>query len=168
MKKLLKICSCLSLALIMAFGLAACGEVAEVDGGTKVHAVTVTSWYSDDTYLDTSVNINFDEVKIADVTKVEFIAYVDGKVVGNAVSEGKNLVTLLKDCAQYWEQTAATYLETTGDRTMSCAFKTRTAEEDNGYWVRSACTLSAPTLPTQLKVIVTVDKTPYVSYLKAV
>ncbi|MGN1212998.1 MAG: hypothetical protein ACI4TZ_03045, partial [Christensenellales bacterium] len=136
----------------------------EVEDLSKVHSATITNWYeySGENYIDTSVNINFDEIDIAKIDKVVFEIYKDNEVVGSAVSENDNLTTLLKDCAQYWDKTADTYLEVTGDRTMSCAFKTRTEANDNGYWVRSKCSLQNPELPTKLVVSVFVENTKYV------
>lgn len=170
MKKILKIVSVLSLALVLGLGLAGCGGLAEVDGGTIVHEATITNWYdyNSESYLDTSVNIDFDQIKVEDIKKIEFTIYVENEVAGTAVSEGENLTTLLKDCAQYWDKTAETYTEVTGDRTISCAFKTRLQSEDNGFWVRSASSITSPTIPTQLKVVVETNSTRYTTYKNAV
>ncbi len=163
MKKLASALKMLCLVLLAGVLLAGCG-LTTVDGGNIVHQATITSWYGDNNqYLDTSVNINFDEIKVSDIKKITFTLKEGDEVLGNAVSEGDNLVTLLKDCAQYWGATADTYTEVTGDRTISCAFSTRTEENDNGYWVRSKCTATNAKVPDGLEVRVVVGDTEYVT-----
>lgn len=63
------------------------------------------------------------------------------------ISAGGNLQTLLKDAAQYWKQTAETYLNVTGKRTLSAAFKNRVAEEDNDFWISSPLNITNETVP---------------------
>ena len=166
MKKITKILSCICLVMFACVMFVACDASLQTqDGGTKVHAATITSWYEYEgvNYLDTSVNINFDEVSISNVKKITFEIYNENTLLGNAVSEGENLVNLLKDAAQYWEQTADTYLEVTGDRILSCAFKNRTEQADNGYWVRSKCTATENEIPDKLVVKVVVGNIEYVT-----
>lgn len=166
MKKISKILLSISLALLCCLSFAGCMEnYIQVDGGTKVHTPTITNWYTYENvkYLDTSVNINFSEIKVADIKRITFELYKDDTLLGNAVSEGKNLETLLKDCAQYWDKTADTYTEVTGDRVLSCAFKERTEKEDNGFWVRSKCTATESNTGNVLKVKVYVGKNEYVT-----
>ena len=164
MKKFVKLFTSLCLVLLAGVMLAGCGLETK-DGGTTVHNATITSWYEyeNEKYLDTSVNINFDDVKITEVKKVTFELYNGDTLLGNAVSEGKNLEKLLKDCAQYWDKTADTYTEVTGDRIMSCAFKTRTESSDNGFWVRSKCTATESSVPEKLVVKVVVGNIEYVT-----
>ncbi len=122
----------------------------------EVSAPSITGWYGDNfEYLDTSVGIDFDTIKITDITSVRFDLYRDGEEMGSAVSQGANLETLFADCAQYWE--AEDWRTVTGVRTLSNAFKNREAEEDNGYWVRSACTASAYSEEQPNKLVVTVE-----------
>ena len=164
MKKFLKCFTTICMVLFMGILLVACEEpLQKQDGGTKVHMPTITSWYEyeQESYLDTSVNINFDEIKIADIKKITFELYDGETLLGNAVSEGNNLVSLLKDAANYWEQTEERYLDVTGDRTLSCAFKTRTEQADNGFWVRSKCTATPEEVPDGLIVKVVVGNIEY-------
>lgn len=109
----------------------------------------------DNAYLDTSVGIDFDTIKITDITSIRFDLYRDDEKMGSAVSEGENLATLFGDCAQYWE--AEDWKAVTGTRTLSNAFKTRTEEEDNGFWVRSACTANAYSEKQPNKLVVIVE-----------
>ena len=96
---------------------------------------TITSWYgADNAFLDTSVNINFDNIDISEIKSVKFSLYNDEVLLGTKVSTGSNLVTLLKDSAQYWGQTEATYKNVKGLRILSSAFKTSDKVVD-GYWV---------------------------------
>ncbi len=121
-----------------------------------VSNLSITSWYgADNAYLDTSVGIDFDTIKITDITSVRFDLYRDDKKMGSAVSQGANLETLFDDCAQYWE--AEDWRTVTGTRTLSNAFKTRTEEEDNGFWVRSACTANAYSEKQPNKLVVIVE-----------
>lgn len=153
--------------LILGFTLAGCGETTPTQktDETKVHLANITSWYDYEgtQYLDTSVNINFDNLDIADIEKITFELYQDDELLGNAVSEGENLTTLLKDCAQYWDETEDTYLEVKGDRTISNAFTTRTEEEDNGFWVRSECSATPDSVPNHLVVKVLAGDIEYVA-----
>ena len=153
--------------LILGFTLAGCEETTPTQktDETKVHLANITSWYDYEgtQYLDTSVNINFDNLDIADIEKITFELYQDDELLGNAVSEGENLTTLLKDCAQYWDETEDTYLEVKGDRTISNAFTTRTEEEDNGFWVRSECSATPDSVPNHLVVKVLAGDIEYVA-----
>lgn len=155
--------------VLFGFILTGCGDVTQETDETKVHSANITSWYEYDgaQYLDTSVNINFDNLNIADIDKITFELYQDDQLLGDAVSEGDNLVTLLKDCAQYWEQTEDTYLEVKGDRTISCAFTTRTETNDNGFWVRSECSATPENVPNKLVVKVLVGDVEYVAEYQA-
>ena len=174
MKKFANIVKSLCLVLLAGVLLAGCGDPTPtvVDGGDIVHAPTITSWYDGGNgtrLLDTSVNIDFDQVKIADVDKITFILKDGDEVLGTAVSKGENLETLLEDCASYWatvenpEEYYDSYLDVKGDRIISCAFATRTEENDNGYWVRSACTATDGVVPDGLEVRVVVGDTEYVT-----
>ena len=164
--KITKIVASICLVLFAGVLMVGCGMTTK-DGGTLVHTPTITNWYEyeSEQYLDTSININFDEINIEDITKITFELYDGDTLLGNAVSEGENLETLLKDCAQYWGATAETYTEVTGDRTLSCAFQPRTESEDNGFWVRSECTAVTTEVPDKLVVKVVVDNVEYVSTL---
>lgn len=155
--------------VLFSFILTGCGKVTQETDETKVHTANITSWYDyeETKYLDTSVNINFDNLDIADIDKITFELYQDEELLGNAVSEGENLVTLLKNCAQYWEQTADTYLEVKGDRIISCAFTTRAEEEDNGYWVRSECSATPDSTPNRLVAKVLVGDVEYIAEYQA-
>lgn len=130
-----------------------------------VYGATITSWYgSDNQYLDTSVNFNFDNINISDIDMITFELYQGNELLGNAISTGNNLVTLFEDCAQYWEiETDETYLDVSGNRTLSCAFSTRTEANDNGYWVRSTCTATSDNTPNRLIVKVLCDNIEYLS-----
>lgn len=155
--------------VLLGFALAGCGEtVTTKEDETKVHSAVVTSWWQaqeDRKGLDTSVNINFDNLNIEDIDKITFEIYQDDEIIGSAVSEGENLTNLLKDCAQYWDETEETYLEVTGDRTISCAFFTLNEEENDDFWVRSACSIEEPEVPTNLIVKVLAGDTEYITEL---
>ena len=171
-KRITLIASIFAVISILLFGfiLTGCGDdvTQEVDE-TKVHTANITSWYDYEgtQYLDTSVNINFDNLDIADIERITIELYQDDQLLGNAVSEGDNLVTLFKDCAQYWEATAATYLEVKGDRIISCAFTTRDEENDNGFWVRSECSATPASVPNKLIVKVLAGSTEYLAEYEA-
>lgn len=128
------------------------------EDGDVVHTPNVTSWYVYENatikwnLLDTSVNIDFDVVDIAKVTGIKFTLTDEDGNAFTRYSTGGNLVTLLKDCAVYWDSSAENYLNVTGDRVLSCAFRYRAEADDNGYWESSACTLDVPEMPTTLKV----------------
>ena len=165
--KITKIVASICLVLFAGVLMVGCG-ITTKDGGTLVHTPTITNWYEyeGEQYLDTSITINFDEINVEDIKKITFELYNDDTLLGNAVSEGENLVTLLKDCAQYWEATADTYTEVTGNRILSCAFQPRTETEDNGFWVRSKCTAVVDEVPNKLVVKVVVDNIEYESTLE--
>ena len=136
--------------------------VAPLEKSEVVTMPTVTNWYKYDgeDYLDTGVKIDFDNIKIEDVSKITFALLQDDKVIGTAVSEGENLVSLFRDCNQYWNNVSGDdgWKSTTGTRDLSCAFKNRTEEQDNGFWVRSACDIDAykaDKQPNGLRVLVT-------------
>lgn len=173
-KRITVIASIIAIVSILLFGLilTGCGEkenITQTTDETKVHTANITSWYPYEgvDYLDTSVNINFDNVDIAEIDRITIELYQDDELLGNAISEGDNLVTLWKDCARYWEATAETYLEVKGDRTVSCAFTTRAEEEDNGFWVRSECSATPETTPNKLVAKVLVGNTEYVTEYQA-
>lgn len=169
MKKIFKGSVIFACVLICCLLLTACGNKVKItDGelGTKLSSATITSWYgTENQYLDTSVNIDFDQIDIENIVSVKFTLANDDAVLGTAISEGENLATLLADCEQYWNNTGD-YKDTTGVRTMSCAFSNRTTESDNGYWVRSACSATNASVPSDLKVevIVSVDSTNQTRY----
>lgn len=156
--------------LLCSVCLFACEEIETLDGGTKLFGANITSWYegSDNVkYLDTSVTINFDEIDISEISKIKFELYQDDTLLGNAVSEGNNLISLLKNCANYWGKDEDTYLEVVGERILSCAFRPREESGDNGYWIRSKCTASVNSVPNGLKVTITLDDIAYeTSYIK--
>lgn len=133
---------------------------------SKVFGANITGWYGEDNaYLDTSVNFNFDSIQITDINSVKFSLYQNGILMGTALSNGENLVNLLKDCAQYWEKTADTYTEVKGIRIMSSAFKNRTEANDNGYWLRSECAATNTSIPNGLVVEVVVGNTTFITTL---
>lgn len=162
MKKIFKtflIC----LILLNSFILYAC-EVETQDGGTKLYDANISSWYQgtdEIMYLDTSVKINFDEINILEIKKIIFKIYDNENVIGSAISEGKNLTSLLQNCATYWDKTPQTYNEVTGERILSCAFRTREEAGDNGYWVRSKCSATTEKIPNKLVVTILLKEIKY-------
>lgn len=160
----------LAVIMVAIFGimLVGCGEdkINQIEDDTIVHSATVTSWWDytvDARGLDTSVNINFDNLDIQDIDRITFEIYDEEALLGNAISEGDNLTNLLKECAQYWDASEDTYLEVKGDRILSCAFLTLDEETDDEMWVRSACSLTEPELPTKLVVKVLAGNNEYIS-----
>ena len=111
--------------------------------GTKAWFVpvmsgSITGWYNDNTLLDTSFTFDSVRMNYRGFTKITVELFDRaGNKLGDAVSEGENLTTLLNDCQSYWPVDGAETLS------LSCAFKTLTEEEDNGYWVRSAFAVTA-------------------------
>ncbi|MBO5884423.1 MAG: hypothetical protein J6Q51_01360 [Clostridia bacterium] len=161
MKNVFKNCISVCLLIFSPFVFFACNQTERFDGGTKLYNAKISSWYDGTDgvkYLDTSVKINFDEMEISKIEKITFELYQDDILLGNAISQGENLVTLLKDCANYWDKSSDTYLEVTGKRVLSCAFRPREKEGDNGYWIRSKCTVSTDLIPNKLIVRVLLDK----------
>lgn len=149
-------------------------------GGVEVHApsysviindssilnnANITSWYPEPTnhLLDTSVNINFDKFNITDIDSIKFSLYDKNMLLGTRISTGANLQNLLRDAAQYWGQTEETYADTKGVRILSSAFKNRTEEEDNGFWVSSITTALNETVPDGLFVEVKVGNVIYIA-----
>lgn len=163
----LSILSVVAMLLCLTFVLTGCkgDDITPKNDATILYGANYTNWYeyNSENYLDTSVTINFDKIKVEDIDKVTFEIYNGETLLGNAVSKGNNLETLLKDCAQYWDKTADTYLEVKGARIMSCAFKTRAEEEDNNYWVRSKCTIEEGNLPSHVVVKMLVGNVEYVT-----
>lgn len=160
MNKKLKTIVLSVLFLVVGFAIVGCGaNVTDAEVGTKVTAPTITNWYvyEEKDRLDTSVNIDFDQIKIDDIVSIKFIIYDNDTELGSAISENKNLETLFKDCEQYWNNTGD-YKDTTGVRTLSCAFTKSDKAIDNGYWYRTACIATKPNVPTNLKVEVVVKK----------
>lgn len=161
MKKMLKNCMSFCFLIFSPFVFYACNHAERLDGGTKLYNANISSWYDGTDgvkYLDTSVKINFDEINISEIKKITFELYQDNTLLGNAISQGENLITLLKDCANYWDKSSETYLEVTGERVLSCAFRPREQKGDNGYWIRSKCTATVDVVPNKLMVRVLLDK----------
>lgn len=160
MKKLLTGLVSVCAVIMIAIFVTGCGVTTlDAQAGTKVTAPTITNWYvyEEKDRLDTSVNVDFDQVKIDDIVSIKFTIYNNDDVLGTALSEGDNLVALLTDCEQYWNNTGD-YKDTTGVRTISCAFTEAATANDNGEWNRSACTAKKPDIPTNLKVEIVVKK----------
>ncbi|MGI1659841.1 MAG: cell wall-binding repeat-containing protein [Desulfitobacterium sp.] len=129
---------------------------------SKVFGANITSWYGEgNQLLDTSVNFDFDIINVSDIDSIKFSLCNNDELLGTRLSTGANLVTLLKDCAQYWEKTADTYTKVKGKRTMSAAFSTRTEQNDNSYWISSPCTATNAYIPNRLVVEVFVDNVTY-------
>jgi hypothetical protein len=135
-----------------------------INDANKVLGANITGWYgNNNTYLDTSVNFDFDKIRISDIDSVKFSLYQDDTLLGTRLSTGANFITLLKDCAQYWGKTADTYSTITGNRVMSAAFMNRTEGSDNGFWASSICTATSASLPNGLVVEVVVDNVTYIT-----
>ena len=161
MRKILKLYVSLCLLIFSPLVLYACNQAEQLDGGTKLFNANISSWYDGVDgvkYLDTSVKINFDEIQISEIKKITFELYQDDTFLGNAISQDENLVSLLKDCANYWDKSSEEYLQVKGTRVLSCAFRQREESGDNGYWLRSKCTADINSIPNKLIVRVLLDK----------
>lgn len=113
--------------------------------------------------MDTSVNINFNNIPISNIDSIKFSLYNGSTLLGTRTSSGDNLVNLLKDSAQYWEKSVDTYTGVKGIRTVSTAFMKRLVDDDNRYWKSSAINIYHTSIPDVLLVEVVVDNVTYYS-----
>ncbi len=134
-----------------------------VKDADKVSGATITSWYgTQNEFLDTSVNINFDKISISEIESITFSLYNDNIFLGKRSSTGKNLIALFTDAAQYWDD-AVVYTEIESTRTLSSAFMNRTEQTDNGFWESSISTATNEYVPNGLVIEVKIGNVTYIA-----
>ena len=156
MKTFKKLILC-SLAVITAFGLAACNS--ENGGpqagtvGTKFEAIA-EGWANEAIYGDiysVSLAIDPEQVTVSNIKEVSFIISSGTTILGTATLKGDKVNELFVDN----ELPAAG--DGSGRKALSSYFLSATAEEtlaDDGYWTRfpARTTLARPAAPTKLVV----------------
>lgn len=173
------------MAAVAGLTFMACGGVETKDGGTLVHDASLTGWRSyqgEETgnkqynLLDTSVVINFDELKIGDIDKITFELYKNDDMFGNAVSENEKLDALFQECLKYWkdseQHTFDAVSDVRGNQTLSCNFYTLENPDEavfDDIWTYSANSVKQGQVEANGVVVkVLVGNTEYVTeYTKA-
>ena len=139
MKKFITALSSACMVLMAGVLVTACGggdEITHKDGGTALYGASITNWWAPaetqgTQTIDTSVTLNFDEIKIGDVKKISFEIFDGDTSLGTAVSEGEKLKALFDEAKLYWTKTDGDgnykagddYTTITGDhRPLSCNF----------------------------------------------
>lgn len=163
----------------------ACDGVQTKDGGNLVHDASLTGWRNyqgEETgnqqynLLDTSVVINFDQLKITDIDKITFQLYKNDDLLGSAESENEKLNALFEECLKYWkdgEQHAFDAVsDVRGNQTLSCNFYTLENPEEavfDDIWTYSANSVKQGEVEASGVVVrVLVGNTEYVTeYTKA-
>ena len=151
----------LAIFLPCALLFAGCGEnIEDAQNNGEISAPTITGWYEsgEENLLDTSINIDFDKVSAENIHSIKFTLYDGQTMLGIRECSGDQVETLLKDCAQYWDQTEGTWSEVEGVRTLSCAFKNRTSEAKSDFWTSTTCTATPGETPNRLIVEIVVEK----------